>query len=261
VGLTEPAHRRGDVYVFLVLACLVTWALDVPMARAMLAGREPGPTALALAGLGAFGPTLAALLVAGRRRELGDVFGRWRTRPIWILVALGTMPALHLPATLIEVALGGSPAQWFYPPAAPEHVAGLVMFSVGEEFGWRGFAYPRLAEQHGAVIGCVILGLVWTVWHLGMWFTPGGPPSLAAVSMGAGEIVAGTLVFAWVFERGSRSMAVAIALHASAHLDNVFRAPESEVRLRLLRLGVLAAAAVLAARSLRSSARVAVAVA
>ena len=48
----------------------------------------------------------------------------------------------------------------------------------------------------------------------------------------------------------ARIMAVAIAVHASAHLDNVFRAPEGETRLRVLRFVVLAIAALFAARSL-----------
>jgi membrane protease YdiL (CAAX protease family) len=158
--------------------------------------------------------------------------------------------ALHLPATLIEVALGGHPAQWFYPPVLPEHVAALVVFSVGEEFGWRGFAYPRLAERHGPVTGSLILGAVWALWHLGMWFTPEGPPGLVMLGIGMAELALWSIVFAWVFERGHRSMAVAIALHAGGHLDNVFRAPETEVRLRVLRFVVLAIAAALAARSL-----------
>lgn len=45
-------------------------------------------------------------------------------------------------------------------------------------------------------------------------------------------------------------MAVAIAIHAGTHLDNVSRAPETEVRLRILRFVVLAFVAWFAARSL-----------
>jgi len=45
-------------------------------------------------------------------------------------------------------------------------------------------------------------------------------------------------------------MAIAIAIHTGAHLDNVFRAPESELRLRVLRVVVLAVAAAFAARGL-----------
>ena len=63
------------------------------------------------------------------------------------------------------------------------------------------------------------------------------------------------LVFAWLFERGNRSMAVAIALHAGAHVDNVYRAPTTEVRLILLRFLVLAVVAALAARALSRRAR------
>ncbi len=58
------------------------------------------------------------------------------------------------------------------------------------------------------------------------------------------------MIWAWVFERGNRSMAVAVALHVGAHLDNDNRAPEGEVRLRVLRLAVYVVAAVIAARAL-----------
>ena len=61
-----------------------------------------------------------------------------------------------------------------------------------------------------------------------------------------------SVVLAWVFERGNRSIAVAIAVHMGAHLDNVNRAPEEEVRLRVLRFAVLLVAASLAARALRN---------
>jgi hypothetical protein len=48
-------------------------------------------------------------------------------------------------------------------------------------------------------------------------------------------------------ERGGGGLWLAIALHAGAHLDNVNRAPDEEVRLRILRLVVVAVAAGLAA--------------
>ena len=96
---------------------------------------------------------------------------------------------------------------------------------------------------------------VWALWHFAMWFTPDGPPSITMVAIGIAELALSSVVLAWLFERGGRSMAIAIAYHASGHLDNVFRAPESEVRLRVLRFVVLAIAAALAARSLVAGAR------
>lgn len=248
----EPATTSSgrDVYPFFALALGITWLLDVPWVLAALRHEPPPPYALPLTGLGALGPTLAALVMSARRRDLRGTFGRWRTSPVWILVALALPFPLHLAANLIEVALGGHPAQWFYPPVEPERIAALIMFPLGEEFGWRGFAYPRLAERHGPVIGCLVLAFFWTIWHLGMMFTPDKGPDALSVAFMLGELAAGSLVWAWVFERGGRSMAVAIALHMGAHLDNTNRAPDTEVRLKLLRLLVFAVAAFFAARAL-----------
>jgi len=230
-----------------VLAFAITWVLDIPLVLACLERTQPSETALMMAGFGSLGPTLAAFLVALRRRQLGDVFGRWRTNPIWIPIALFLPLAAHLIATLIEVALGGTPSQWFYPPVRPEHVAALVMFSLGEEFGWRGYAHPRITERWGMLIGSLLLGSLWGLWHLGMMFTPeGGAPALEKVLLGTAELALWSVVIAWIFERSNRSMFVAIAIHAGGHLDNVNRAPESEVRLRILRFAVLVIAAAIA---------------
>jgi membrane protease YdiL (CAAX protease family) len=252
----RPPEGRYEVYLFFVLACTTTWLLDLPLALAWARHVAPAPYALPLVGVGALGPTLAAFVLALRRRRLPAVFGRWRTNPVWILVALLTPFALHLPATAFEVALGGQPTHWFYPPNKPEYIAGMVVFSIGEEFGWRGFAYPRLAKQHGPVTGSLILGSVWGLWHLGMLFTPEkGAPEFHMIGVTMAELALYSVIFAWTFERGDRSMAVAIALHAGGHLDNVNRAPETEVRLRVLRFVVLVIAAAFAARSLAKKAQ------
>jgi len=239
-----------EVYPFFALAFAITWTLDLPFVLACLRHVDPPPYALPLTGLGAFGPLLAAVAVGAWRGELRGVFGRWRTSPVWILVALALPFPLHFLPNLVEVALGGHPAHWFYPPVEPERLAAMVVFPLGEEFGWRGFAYPRLARRHGPVVGSLILGAFWGLWHLGMMFTAEKAPDLLKVGSTMAVLAAGSVVWAWVFERGGRSMAVALALHVGAHLDNENRAPETEVRLQVLRFVVMAAAAVMAARAL-----------
>lgn len=81
------------------------------------------------------GPTVAAFVLATRRGDLRSVFGKWRANPVWIVGGLLLPLAVQLPATMIEVAFGGHPTHWFYPPIRPEHFAALVMFPLGEEFG------------------------------------------------------------------------------------------------------------------------------
>ena len=44
---------------------------------------------------------------------------------------------------------------------------------LGEEPGWRGYALPRLESAFGPVRGSLLLGLLWTGWHLPLFFYPG----------------------------------------------------------------------------------------
>ena len=237
----DPARPTDGVSLYFALACAVTWTMAWPAALSWMHHQSPAPLAVAGAGLSAFGPLLAALVVAGRRKELRQVFGRWRTRPAWLLLALLAAPVVHLIATTLFVAIGGHPDRWFHPPNTPEAVAALVVFPLGEEFGWRGFAHPRMVRRHGLVRGALIVGLGWGLWHLMYTITPtaGGfdPVELAMIMT---ELPLYSLLIAWVFERANRSMAVALAFHAGAHLDHIERAPRTDLRLHVIHLAVLA---------------------
>ena len=251
ISTAGPTSGSDGVSLFFVLACAITWTMASGAALAWMHHQPPSPLAVAGAGLSAFGPLLAALVVAGRQRQLRQVFGRWRTRPAWVLLALLAAPLIHLIATALFVAIGGHPDRWFHPPNSPEALAALVVFPLGEEFGWRGFAHPRMVSRYGVVRGALGVGVVWGLWHLVYTITPaaGGfdPLELAMIMT---ELPLYALLIAWVFERADRSMAVAIAFHAGAHLDHIERAPRADLRLHLLHLAVLAAVAGAAAWSL-----------
>jgi membrane protease YdiL (CAAX protease family) len=251
-ALSRLREERADgVYAYFALACLITWVLAIPAARAWMRHETPQAFAVACAGLSAFGPTLAVVAVAGPRRQLRSVFGRWRTSPLWVFVALLAPLAVHLLATLLYVAIGGRPEQWLHPPVQPEHLAALVVFPIGEEFGWRGFAYPRMADRYGPVKGSLLVGCFWGLWHLAYAITPEAA-GFDFVEFGTTmvELPLYSLLIAWVFERANRSMAVALAFHAGDHLDHIERASRADPRLHVLHLAVVAVIAVAAARSL-----------
>lgn len=243
-GLKASTTDTGGVTGFTVLACALTWGLTVPVALAWTRHEPPSPFAIATVGLSAFGPLIAALIFAARRGALRETFGRWRTRLGWVALALVAAPTLHMVATLAYAALGGHPSEWVHLPATPEHVAALVVFPLGEEFGWRGFAHPRLVARFGLVKGSLILGLVWGIWHLAYSITPEAAGFDAfAFTMTMVDVFLYSLPIAWVFERSNRSMAVAIAFHAGAHLDHLERAPRTEMGLHVTHLAVVAVAA------------------
>lgn len=210
-------------YVFLALACLITWALDVPWVLACLRGETPSETAGLLTGLGALGPTIAAVIVALATKSR-PIFGTFRFPWRWLVPSLLLSFGVHQIANVVAVASGETPAQWVLPPVRPEHFVALIFFPVFEELGWRGFAYPRLADRHGPIVASLIVGVVWAVWHLGMMFTPeGGAPDAAKVLFYVAMLAPWSVVMAWVLERAGRSTTIAIAIHAGAHLDNVTR--------------------------------------
>lgn len=250
--LRSPAPT--GTLAFFALACAFTWTCDLPWLLSALRGVEPPAYATPLAGLGAFGPLIAALIVARRLGPGVRVFGPWRANPALVLLALLTPLLLHLIATLIERALGGQPARWFYFPSAPERLLALVFFSLGEEPGWRGFAQARLLQRHGTLVTALLIGSVWTLWHIPM-FLIAGPLTLASFSATWLELSLYSVLFIAFAARTNGSLLIAMALHAGAHLDNTGLAPQEEVRLRVLRLVVLAVAAALAVWSLNARGR------
>ena len=41
-----------------------------------------------------------------------------------------------------------------------------VFSSIGEEFGWRGYALPAMQKRFGILPASLLLGLIWGMWHL-----------------------------------------------------------------------------------------------
>lgn len=44
---------------------------------------------------------------------------------------------------------------------------------LGEEFGWRGFALNRLLYIYNPMVSSLILGIIWSIWHLPLFFIDG----------------------------------------------------------------------------------------
>lgn len=50
---------------------------------------------------------------------------------------------------------------------------GLSIY-IGEEYGWRGFLQEIMQKKFGLRWGVVILGVMWELWHIPLWFTQYG---------------------------------------------------------------------------------------
>jgi membrane protease YdiL (CAAX protease family) len=229
-----------------------------------------------------FGPAIAGLamtgLMDGRKgyRALLATLLTWRVGVAWYAVALLTAP-LAFAAVLLPLSLV-SPA--FVPSIvlAGDRVAFLLMgisagLTVGffEELGWSGFAIPRWRARHTIVASGLLAGILWGAWHLlsnVLWaasVTSGTLPvalvaTVNGILMVIGQLAAYRVLMVWVLD-GSRSLLVAMLMHASLTASTFILGPVSPTGMTLLVYGagmavamwlVVAALALVSARSTRS---------
>jgi uncharacterized protein len=93
----------------------------------------------------------------------------------------------------------------------------LIGGPLGEEFGWRGFAQPALQVRWGWRSASLLLGLVWAVWHLPLFYSPGTAQSHLPLGWYALSAVASSVVFAWLYQRSRGSVLPALVLHTAVN--------------------------------------------
>jgi membrane protease YdiL (CAAX protease family) len=213
--------RTRSVGWFFALAFAITWGLQLPAVLAMRGVLAGGPHRyMALVGLGGFGPAIAAIVVArfdGGVRGLLRPLGTWRVDARWYIAALGLPGGIFVAAAAAYNLLGHA-EPLLYPPDQAAFVAALVVFSVGEEIGWRGFALPRLRDAHGPLVASVIIGVIWTFWHVPMLALQGVAPVLYLAFVPF--MVCGSILITWLYQHTRGSLLVAVLAHAGAHLNN-----------------------------------------
>jgi len=208
------------------LAFAITWLLQLPAVLAhdgMIPGAEH--EYMNLAGLGLFGPMIAALVAArveggrGATRAFWKSLWQWRVHPVWYVVALGLPSAGYVVVRgVYGIVDAGNAGPWLFPPGDAQRVAAMIIAPIGEEIGWRGFALPRLQARYGRLTAAVMLGALWGLWHLMMYLMAGLPGQILALSIVF--LIPGSVLFSWMYNRSGGSAFVAILAHAGVHLNN-----------------------------------------
>jgi membrane protease YdiL (CAAX protease family) len=233
--LAQLVVRRPLVSYF-ALAYAISWGLVLPMtlSRNIGIGLLPYdlPDALSLALFilaSVIGPNVAALIVTGLTdgrvgvRALLRRIVQWRVAPQWYLVALFANMAIW--TLTYSVALGpevltAAATRWPLLATAflPSVAFGMLIPSIGEEPGWRGFALPRLQERYGPVGASLILGLLHGLWHLPALGTMMlGPVSLAEIPPFVLTAAAATFIYTWIFNHTAGSVLLAMLTHAAGN--------------------------------------------
>jgi uncharacterized protein len=236
--------KRHPVLAYFALTFVISWGGFLLVgARGLFAGTDwesDSSFQLAVAAMLA-GPPIAGLvmigLTSGRAgfRDLRARLTKWRVGARWYVVALLTAPIL-MAATLFTLSLFSTeflPAIVDADNAATLLLAGLAVGIMGglvEELGWTGFAIPRLRLRHSVLQTGILVGILWTAWHL-LQMTWVGLSSAEAIPLAlflalyfassVASLTAFRVLMVWVYDR-TESMLVAILMHASLIASTLF---------------------------------------
>jgi membrane protease YdiL (CAAX protease family) len=229
---------------FFVLAFAGTWLFELPYVLSEYgAGLLPtkSPVLLWTSPVSVFmGPFLSAFVMTGVTEGREGVhrflrrFVLWRVGFRWYLFALFGVPVIAL---LSVVVLPGTLASYQgLGVLAPLPLLGIFLYALfpggalGEEPGWRGFALPRLQSMHGPLLGSLILGVLWGLWHLPLFLTPWNVLSTFNVVVFVLTTTCLAIMYTWVFNNTKGSVLMAILIHATFNwftipLGTLFPAP------------------------------------
>jgi CAAX protease family protein len=222
----ESKRSSGSLLGFFALTFIVTWTFfiaAVALSGRLSSGASLGPGLGALVLLGTIAPSLVALALtaraegdAGVRALLGRIF-RWRVGARWYVFAVGYMAAIKLTVAVVHrLATGTWPRfgneAWYIIAAV---LAISTWAQAGEEVGWRGYALPRLAARFGLGPASVVLGVIWAIWHLPLFYLHGADTYGQSFTAYLLQVTALSVAMAWLYWNTHGSLLLVMLMHAA----------------------------------------------
>jgi membrane protease YdiL (CAAX protease family) len=177
--------------------------------------------------LGIFAPALVALSLTAQAEGSAGVIEllrrlvQWSVRARWYLFAVAYMAAIKLAVALLHRVLAGAWPQFgndaWYIIIAATIASTAVGGQAGEEIGWRGYALPRLASHFGYAGASVILGVIWALWHLPLFFTPGASTYGQSFLVYTLQVTALSVAIAWLYQHTSGSLLLTMLMHSAVN--------------------------------------------
>ena len=218
---TTPGRSLATYFA---LTFILAWALWL-----LAAGLTGTALPMGLRGLsflpGTFAPAIVALWMTSRsegRAGLDALLRQlfvWDVNARWYVFAVGYMAAVKLAAAVAHRAIPGT---WPSFGEAPVYLLlAAVLFSTpvqaGEEIGWRGYALPRMSARLGLRRASVLLGAIWAVWHLPLFFIPATTTTGQSFEVYFVSVTALSVAMAWLHAHTKGSLLLVMIMHAAVN--------------------------------------------
>jgi membrane protease YdiL (CAAX protease family) len=218
----------SNIVAYFAMAFGISWIIWI--ALAVYGVNTQTVFGSALFSLSVVGPATAAIALTYMTRDKEQIHDYWQritdTKRIsfrWYLVILFLPAVLFGLSALIDIAMGGKGLN-FGAQIAQFSVNPIYMIVIAvaaptlEEFGWRGYVLDKLQMRWNALTSSLILGILWSLWHVPVFLIPG----TYQYSLGIGSfafwtftisVIPLTILFTWIFNNTMSSTLSAILLH------------------------------------------------
>lgn len=245
--MKNETNRLSQVWLFFAVTFAFSWAFWIPNALAAQGVALPSALTDFLSGPfnpAAFGPFFAAFLLTFLQQggkgvlELLKRGIDFRFEKIW-LAAILLVPLILFGGAVWASALAGlRKADWSVVSNPPYALVGffVILLTAGplqEEFGWRGYALPRLQSRFSAVTSSVILGFFWWLWHLPVVFVPGRfmADNLVVFLALLVVITLSSILFTWIYNNTNGSVLAVMLTHAAMNWSFWLAMPDMKMDL------------------------------
>jgi len=229
----ESENVNRDLVLYFVIAYAFTWALWLPgvlYLNGLIGGSFIAYFILGM--IAPFGPMVSAFSLTLKfegKDSLKKNLKRWLNFKLgwWWIPLIVLVPILAIIAHLLNIFLFGATFPisdvplWLLPLIFI--ISLLTAGSLGEEFGWRGYAKPRMEEKTNSFSANLILGIIWGFWHLPMFFMVGLFPHVyMPLWLFILNVVTFALIIAWIQNNNEQSVVPALIIHTWMNVIVVF---------------------------------------
>jgi membrane protease YdiL (CAAX protease family) len=181
-----------------------------------------GPVwAIALYLINGFGPSVVAIILT-RAREGKAGLNQFLKRVIqfnigwrWYLAVIAVVLLPTLGQLMIIRLLGQTFNYMGFITQLGSFIPLIVIGPLSEELGWRGYALDRLQTKWSALVSSIVVGILWALWHLPLFFMVGTSQHelhFSFLSFLVG-LTALSILFTWLQNNTRRSIWTAVFFH------------------------------------------------
>ncbi len=226
--------EKGNLILFFILSVIISWLLWLPSILVSSGILVSGPIQI-LGNFAIFGPFISAFVLTSVKGEKGGVkrlfLSGWniKFKKSWIIALF--LPLIIGGLTLLIVSILEPMDRFQYAPPLIMWIPNFILYYfIGgpftEEYGWRGYALDRLQSKFNALASSLILGLIWGLWHLPLFFITGTVQSYIPLYEFVLIQIVTSIFYTWIVNNnrdkiGNINIFLAIMFHAMANFSSM----------------------------------------